>query len=320
MSIIAQTASGYAGIYGTPLARIEYADTIIARWYAEDYLPEITNTRIAERITSCTQEINFLRAPTGGEWRSYQENQAMVPSMVSITAECVRVGILAYNALKFDENTIRTACERWDEFEKHFMVDMYQKLVKMLREWVLTGMIAETSPANKGANAGKYGNISLGTVDNPVVINKDNIPVKLALLQQVFYDSMAWRENEMFVVMPTQLMPVLVTSNYANAMWVGSCVSCSQSITGMLSHQLVGFNVILTTEVIGRRNAAGQPFFFIIAGHREAFAFAADILAARLVTDPYTFGIQYQVLAGWGGKALYPQALAVMVASFSYDG
>lgn len=319
MGLINQGASGYQTIYHTPLNRIEYSDTIIARWYAEDYLPEITNTRIAERITACTTEIQFLKAPTGGEWRSYQDNQGMMSSQVSITADCVRVANMAYNALKFDENTIRQACERWAEFEKHFMIDMYQKLVTMLRTWVLTGMISEVSPMNTGAKGGKKGNINLGTVDAPVVINKDNLPVQLAMLQQVLIDSLAWRKDEMFVVMPTQFLPVLYTSNYANASWAGDCTSCTSSITGVLSHKLVGFNVIETTEVLSGRNAGNLDYFFIIAGHREAFAFAADILAARLIPSDKSFGIQYQVLAGWGGKALYPEALAVMVATFEYQ-
>lgn len=316
MGMIPQASSGYSNLFQSPLNRVEYADEIIAKWYASDFLPEITNTRIAERITACTQEIQFLKAPTGAEWRSYQELQPMHSDIVSISADCIRISQLAYSAVKFDQNTIRQACTRWDMFEEAFMTDMYQKLVKMLRDWVMVAMIYEVTPYNSGHSAGAYGTIDLGTPDQPVLITNQNLPVELAKIQQVLMDQQAWVENEMFIILPNAFLPPYYASNYANASWAGRPSTISPAISGALSHQLVGFNPILTTEVVNGTNGAGKPFYYIIAGHREAFAFAADILDARLVTDPYTFAVIYQAQAGWGGKALYPQSIAVMVASF----
>lgn len=316
MGMVPQASSGYGSIFQTPLNRVDYADEIIAKWYATDFLPEITNTRIAERITACTQEIQFLHAPTVGEWRTYQELQPMHASTVSIAGDCIRVANLAYNAVKFDENTIRQACTQWDMFEEAFMTDMYQKLVKLLRDWVMVGMIAECTPYNSGHRAGVHGTIDLGSPDQPINITNQNMAAELAKLQQVLMDQLAWKEGEMFLVLPPAFLPPYYSSNYANAAWASGQSKISTAITGALNHQLVGFNPIQTTECIYGVNGAGKPYYYLIAGHREAFAFAADILQARLVTDPYTFAVMYQVLAGWGGKALYPQSIAVMVASF----
>ena len=52
--------------------------------------------------------------------------------------------------------------------------------------------------------------------------------------------------------------------------------------------------------------------FFILAGHKEATAYASNILEARLNTsDPNSFGVRYQYLVAWGAEVIYPDALAM---------
>ena len=46
-----QSASGYGGLESTPLARPGYFNEIMNRVYERDFLPEITNSQIDERIT-----------------------------------------------------------------------------------------------------------------------------------------------------------------------------------------------------------------------------------------------------------------------------
>ena len=54
-----QSASGYGGLDATPLARPGYYNEIMARVYERDFLPEITNSEIDERIISIASKLNI---------------------------------------------------------------------------------------------------------------------------------------------------------------------------------------------------------------------------------------------------------------------
>lgn len=108
-----QSASGYGGLDATPLARPGYYNEIMARVYERDFLPDITNSDIDERIIRCHQQVQILKAPEVGPWRSIQKNQEMIPSQVTAEAICFEICNAAYNDIKFDKLDIRWACDRW---------------------------------------------------------------------------------------------------------------------------------------------------------------------------------------------------------------
>lgn len=314
--MILQSASGYGGLEATPLARPGYYNEIIARVYERDFLPEITNSEIDERITQCNQQVQILKAPEVGPWRSYQKNQEMVPNQITADAICLSICNAAYNDIKIDKTDIHFACDRWAPWEEKFLDAVYESYVAMQREWVLTAMILEASPQNKGASAGKFGTIDLGSRGNPIVVDKDNIPLRMAQLQQVLMEQLRWKDGEMFVIMPVAFRPVLSMSNFANAAWTGTCKPCSFGIDGMWGVPLGGFNVIETTHSPYVVEPDGRVCFYIVAGHRSAFAYASDIIEGRIVQSTRTFGVEYQMLAVWGGKMLYPEAIAVAYWTF----
>lgn len=311
-----QSSSGYGGLEATPLARPGYYNEIITRVYERDFLSEITNSEIDERITRCHQKVQIMKSPTVGPWRSYQKNQEMVPNQISADAICLDICNAAYNDIKIDETDIYFACERWVPWEEKFLDEVYESYVSMQREWVLTAMIMEASPQNRGSAAGRFGNIDLGSRGNPVVVDKENIPLRMAQLQQVLMEQLRWKDGEMFIVMPIAFRPVLSMSNFANAAWTGNCKPCSFGIDGMWNVPLGGFNVIETTHAPYVVEQDGRVCFYVIAGHRSAFAYASDIIKGRIVESQRTFGLEYQMLAVWGGKMLYPEAIAVAYWTF----
>lgn len=314
---ILQSAAGYgAGLEATPLARPGYYNNIIARVHEKDFLPEITNSEINERIVRCNQTVQIMRAPEVGEWRNYQKNQQLVPNQISFDATCLQICNAAYNAIKFDQTDIYFACERWAMFEEKFLEEVYKKYVAMQRRWVLTAMILEADPRNKGSAAGKHGNIDLGSQSNPVVVDKDNFPLRLAQIAQVLREQLMWVPGEMFIILPTDFYSVLMQSNFANAAWTGACKPCSIAIDGMWGIQLGGFNIIESVNVPYVIADDGTISYYIIAGHRSAFAYASDIIEGRLVYPTDSFSVQYQMLAVWGGKMIYPEAIAVGLWTF----
>lgn len=315
MSII-QSAAGYGGLEATPLARPGYYNKIISRVYERDFLSEITNSEINERILDCNQSVQIMRAPEVGEWQTYQKNQELVPNQISFDATCLQICNAAYTAIKFEEIDVRFACDRWASFEEKFLEEIYQKYVALQRRWVLMSMLAETSEQNQGANAGVFGDIDLGTPSNPVVVNKDNLPRRLADLQRVLLESQRWTEGQMFILLPPALRPILAMSNLADASYVGSCKPCSYNVDGMWNVTLGGFNIIETIHAPTVINSDGTVSYYIIAGHSSAFAYVSDIIKGRLVAPTNSFSLEYQMLAVWGGKMIYPDAIAVALWKF----
>lgn len=306
-----KSASGYGGLEATPLARIGYYDEIIAQAWEKDFLPEITNSEINERITQCNQMVQFTRQPKVGPWRPYDKNQPLIANQLTPESFCLTICNAAYQDIKFDKMDIARACNQWDAWEASFLDSTYQSLTDMWRSWVLNAMVLEADPGNKGNKAGIRHNISLGQSGAPTMVTPNNITRQFARLKQVLRDRQRWEDDKMFVIVPTALNEILSVSPYANVAAMGECKPCSQAIDGFMTHKLFGFNPIESSHVPSFVDATGELTYYIIAGHRDAFGFAADIIEGRLVEPSRNFGVEYQMLAAWGGKAIYPDALAV---------
>jgi len=132
------------------------------------------------------------------EWKNYEDNQVIKPDEVSLTSIQMRLCHQAYKALKFDNNTRRNMCEYWSKFEDAFLDSCYKELSGMWHAFVLTGMVLEAHPNNKGANAGRHRSINLGTVGKPVRITPANLPTELLNLRQVLVHRSRW-ENRRYL-------------------------------------------------------------------------------------------------------------------------
>ena len=224
----------------------------------------------------------------------------------------------AYQDIKIDQLDIEFACDRWDAWEEKFLDEVYESYVKMQRDWVLSALILEADPGNMGAHAGKYGDIDLGSRGNPISVNKSNIALHFANLQRVLMERLRWVENEMYLVLPVAMRTVLIQSDFANAAWNGTGKK-TFAIDGMWSEQISGFNIVESVNVPYVKEADGRICYYVIAGHKQAFAYASSIIDGRIVMPERTWSAEYQMLAVWGGKMLYPDAVAVGYWTFAND-
>lgn len=306
------SASGFQGLENTPLARAGYYNKIIAKGWEMDFLPAITNTEIDERIMQCNQVVQFTKQPDVGPWRRYEKNQELVPDLVSPEGFCMRICEAKYKDLKFDKLDIRRICDRWDDFEASFLDSAYQTLSAEWRNYVLTGMALEADAMNKGANAGRRRNINLGAPGAPITITGQNIARNVAKLKRVLSERFRWVDGEMVLIIPSAIAEQFVDSPYANALQMGSCVDCSLLVTGQIPGMIGGFHVYQTESLNTTIDPiTGDEAFYVIAAHRQAYAFAGDMLEGELVRPARYFGIEYQMLAAWGSKAILPDAIAV---------
>lgn len=306
---IFQSASGYSGIEATPLARHGYSDKILARVYEDDWLYRVTSSDLLEPVTQCMQTIQIMEAPEVGPMRNYQINQELVPSTVTTTARCLTICNAAYQDIKFDALTIKQACDRWAPFEEKLLESMYQSYVDSQRRFVIARMMAQVSPKNSMDRAGLNHDINLGKPGAPVHVNIDNLPKVLFDMQRALIEQKRWKDNEMFLIVPPILRTYIAMSRYGNAEW--SC-SCGTIVSGMWDKQLAGFTLIESIHVPVRMDESGVLSFFIIGGHKEATAYASNIIEARLATgDANHFGVRYQYLVAWGAEVIYPDALVM---------
>jgi hypothetical protein len=306
-------ASGLGGFANTPLAQLYLYDKIMDRYFERDFLADITNSEISERITSCTQEVQIIKAVDVGAWSPYEAGQEMYHNSVTFTGTKLSICFAAYLAFKFDETTIKYTCD-WDRYEEEILKSSYERFVEYQRKFVFSDLIALTSERNRGNTAGKYGEYKLGEQGTPAHITPSTLPLLLGTLQAVLTESIHWVPGEMFLVVPLQFRTVLMYTDYANQAWSGGG-GVSTNIDGMWSHQLNGFNVY-ETAYLPSVNDVGHQCHYIIAGHRDAYAYAADIIGERVTKGENTWTVKYQMLAAWGGAMLYPEFMALAYGYF----
>lgn len=304
-------SNGMLDIQTTPLARIGYHNTIIARVFEQDFIPEITNTTIKESDFQCNSVVQFVKQPIVGEWRQHEKGQNLIADQISPEAFSVKICNAKYKAIILTNEDIREACDRWDAWEASFKESTYESIAREWRQWVLAAMISETHPGNKGSKAGANKNFDLGSIGKPIIVTARNVMQHIVNLRTVLKSRLRWEDGKMFIVIPDELYAVIATSEYANVGFTGDCQQCSMGITGFMPKQLFGFNVVQTGCAPQAKDPSGELAFYIVAGHIEAYAFIADITEGRVMQMPNAFNIQYQMKAIWGGKAIHPEALAL---------
>lgn len=310
---LAPSASGYGGIEAGPLARINYADGIMSLVWERDFLPMITTTDIdGAAVTRPGQIVQFKRQPQVGAWRAYDKNQRLQHDQVTPESFCLVIDRAVYKSIKVDQDDviIADADGQWSPWESSFLESAYMSLAGTLRDHTLSSMILETARDNKGNNAGKRRNIQLGQTGQPFVLTADNVASYFARLARVLRDTHRWIDGQMFAVVPTSLRELLMNSNFANAMMMGEAVSTSMYVDGQLPVSIAGFTLIESSYVPSAVDPSGELADYIICGNKQAYLYTANVNHARIVESTDAFSYMYQMQAIYGGKAIYPDALA----------
>lgn len=313
-------ASGYEALRTTNLGKgIIYAGTIKARNWEEDFMPYIANTRVLDDLTKCGEVITFEKPPQTGAWREYEANQELINDQVSSESFCLSICGSAYKSLKFERPDIRKACEAWAEFETAFLEDAWQNLSELWQRDLLTGMSLQVSRTNLGNRAGRYKNINLGSVGNPLHLEPTNLVNFLAKAREVLRSAGRWYEGEMFMLVPPEFGTLIMQTAYEKS-W---CCDPTQSVlfNGLKATDVHGFKVIETDLVVPSiDNATNRLVYPVLFGWSDAYAFTGEIIEAEINKVPRSFGVTYDMLSVYGGGIIYPEALGKAYVTFSTDG
>ena len=313
-------ASGYKDLLDTPLGKgVIYAGTIKDRNFEADMLYHITNSSVLDDLTRCGQVVQFNKPPRVGSWRPYELNQPMIPDQPTSDSFCITICNMAYKSIKIDEVNIYRACEDWEAYETGFLNDAWRHLSELWHTDCLTGMQLQVSSRNLGKTAGRYGNIDLGSVGNPLHLTPDNIVSFFSRMRDVLQDAGRWYEGEMFIVVPRAMETLLLETMFAKQL----CCNTNDYVLfkGMKARDILGFIVASSDRLRPVIDPATRRLVYpILAGWNEAYAFTGDIIKARLKEMEKTFGVTYDMLTVYGGGVIYPEALAKAYCTFSTDG
>lgn len=184
--------------------------------------------------------------------------------------------------------------------------------------------------ANKGATAGvKSASYNLGSDTAPVTLSASNVLSTLTALSGVL-DEQNVPETDRYLVIDPVTRQVLMQSNLAQAQFMGDSSSMvrngkigiidrftvyvsnnlPRAVAGSATPWLSGDgteNTITSTSGLKRRA--------IIAGHKSAISFAAQMNKVETVRNPSDFGDYVRGLHIFGYKVVKPQSLAVAIVA-----
>ena len=314
------SASGYEALRATNLGKgIVYAGTIKARNWEDDFMPYIANTRVLDELLNCGDVITFEKPPQTGAWRPYEKNQELVADQVSSESFCLSICGSAYKRLKFDDEDIRKACDAWHDFETSFLADAWRNLSEMWQRSLLTGMSLQVAGTNVGNAAGRYKNINMGSVGNPLALDTTNFIHFVSKTRELLRSAGRWYDGEMFMLVPPEFGTLVLQTVY-DKQW---CCDPTDGVlfNGLKSSNLHGFKIIETDLVVpSLDDATGKLVYPIIAGWNDAYAFTGEVVNARLIDIPNSFGVAYDMRTVFGGGVIYPEALTKAYVTFSTDG
>lgn len=313
-----KSASGVSNITDHPINKLSFAVETVAKGAEKELLPGIVNMNFREDIFQCGGEVIFKNPVEVGEWHPYEDNQQMKDDQPKTTFTTMRVCNQAYKSIKIDDNLRRLLCSEWTSFQNEFMESCYKNLSELWHTYVLSAMVISASPSNKGRNLGRGRNIDLGVLGKPIDLTPENIVDRLQDLRQVLVQKQCWFEDEMILILPTELDRIFVNSRFA-ALQEHCCESKSQLLTGEKSSRLFGFRVITSMRVpVGIDPVTKKYTGYILAFWNKAFAFYGNIHQNRVIpVGSGSFGEKFQMGTIFGGKATLPEAIAVLYGTLN---
>lgn len=184
--------------------------------------------------------------------------------------------------------------------------------------------------ANKGATAGvKSASYNLGTDAAPVALTAANVLQTLTALSGVL-DEQNVPETDRYLVLDPVTRQILMQSNLAQAQFMGDGSSMVRNgKIGIIDRFTVYVSNNLPRAIAGTAtpwlsgdgtentitSASNLKRRAIVAGHKSAISFAAQMNKVETVRNPSDFGDYVRGLHIFGYKVVKPQSLAVAIVA-----
>lgn len=280
-----------------------YAKETLVKYYAKSVIPSITNSKYEGQISNMGDKVVIRTRPdiTVEDHKKGESFSGEVPSSEPITLNIDKAKRYAFIIDDIDEKQADIV------LEPEFSEDGSNKMRIAIDTDVLGNVYADAHPANQGTAAGKdSGSYNFGSAASPLALTNDNIVEFITAFAAAMGEQDVPEEpDNLFVVLPPVIRWLIMNSDLKNASVTGDGRSILRNgRVGMIDNLTVYASNLLAKETIG-----GHVCYHVIAGHRDAVTFAAQLVKNETLRAPNTFGQLYRGLKVYGYEVVKPEAL-----------
>ena len=297
-------ASGYPQYQGTALMPPLVSMNSLARYYASSIFQQIATTEYEGDLRK-HGTVYFMKEPDP-IIRDYTKNGRIEYDTAEIEMVPLTVGKAFHAGLKIDKIDAKMI-SMWPRIEKLLMDKIPLAMMRKIDYAVFSGLYNEIAPFNRGAAAGRNGQINLGEFGAPLSIDRDNVIEIIWRLAETLDEAAIPREGR-FLVVPPAIFTLIAMSDLGCAYCAGG--GSSMRLTGQIPADMVGMT-IYSSPFLPVFDDGGRNSFFIYAGLKTSLAFATIINDSEIIeNDPFEYTRFLRVIGAYGFGVLYPEALA----------
>lgn len=307
------TSPAYSGKFIPQL----WSGKLNVKFYATTVFGEIANTDYEGEIKGIGDVVTINNIPsiTINDYTIGQNLNYEVPVPSTIDLQITKAKYFGANVSDVLEHQSKP------KLMDMFTTDAAKQMAIAVDTDGLLGCVSNGAAANKGSAAGVIsGGYSLGTDATPITLSTSNIVGKITELSSVLDEQNVPDTDRFLIISPVDRM-LLMSSNLSQAYLTGDPQSILRNgkigtidrftvyVSNLLPKAAAGFG--FDGSVVGgsaKRHA-------IMAGHKSAITFAAQMTKMENLQNPNDFGTLVRGLNVYGYKVVKPEALALLQAA-----
>lgn len=307
------TNPAYSGTFIPTL----WSNKMIAKFYAATVFGEIANTDYEGEISSVGDKVVINSVPTIAI-RDYVAGTNLTYDVPTPGTTELLIDKGKYFGFKVNDVLEYQAKP---DLMNTFSNDAGEQMKVVIDKAVLNGTFNQCAAANMGATAGAVSaSYNVGTDTSPVALTGSNVLATITALSSIL-DEQNVPESDRWLVISPQVRQVLMQSNLANAQFIGDSTSMQRNgkigvidrFTVYVSNQLP--RAAAGTAWDGTASTGTAKRHAMMAGHKCAITFAAQITKVEDLPDQNDFGKLVRGLNVYGYKVVKPEALALAVVN-----
>lgn len=191
-----------------------------------------------------------------------------------------------------------------------WMNDATEQMKQVVDRAILGSIWQDAAAINQGANAGAdSGDINLGVTGTPIVITKSNVLDFIVDMGTVLTES-SIPETERSLILPPWMAGMIKKSDLRNASFAGTDDSGNPVLRNGRIGDIDGFT-LYSSKHLSRVADGGSNAFRILAMHKSALTFAAQMTKMETLRSERTFANLMRGLQVYGYEVLKNDAMAV---------
>lgn len=311
------SASGYSGKTNSPFNTPQVMELVSLKAEVTSLVPLIATAPYMDSPEYKGQTIFLMDEPDGIAWKNYEANQGLIPDQVTPTGGCMEITESNYAAIKIDNSEKKILGDKFDSYYGKVIDKTAEKLAPMYNSFVLGKQILAATPNMRGNRAGKYGQLNLGSLGNPLIINGKNIVGFFSQLNTLF-DQYGLTSERKFMSAPTEINTVLLNSPFASYAQVGEKYGLMDGDYKTPAN-IMGFDIVTNNTVEPTYDpSTHEVIYYIVIGCKDATAFGGSVIEADEAKLVDGFGSLFKFQEVHGGAVAHPDAIAVAVVKFDF--